>query len=252
MTLRLFLLFFLTILFCSQGFSQAVHHRPVNISDCNRNEAIFIGKITDCQTDGETVWIKAQVVESYKYRRDTCEISFAEPERFFPELWNVNIGEEWLIFAEQYRGVYYLNLHFSSSPRSRKSRHSFIEDHLYKKDIAFLQKTFFSPNQRINSSYQTSWQGCVPDDDIYHASGALEHGYPQGLWQYFYSDGRVMQTGRYIAGRKDGEWYSYRENGQLHVESRYENGLEVWRFNHSGYGYFHCINAGCTLWQSGY
>ncbi|MFK7970265.1 MAG: toxin-antitoxin system YwqK family antitoxin [Bacteroidia bacterium] len=229
MSLRLFFLCLLTMAFCSKILSQASHHRLVNIRDCNRYEAIFTGKITDFQSDGETVWIKVKVVEAFKYRLDTCEIWLVEIERLFPAFWNVNIGEEWLIFTELYKETYYLSLLYSSPLRRSTFHYTPEEGYLYKSDISFLQKTFFHPSQLVNESYQTSWLGCVSDDQVYHARGALVNGYPTGPWQYLYESKRVKESGNYFAGKKTGLWYGYYENGELYDKTYFVNGEQVSR-----------------------
>ena len=65
----------------------------------------------------------------------------------------------------------------------------------------------------------------------YHATGALKlkarylAGATHGLWERWYEDGRLMETGHFFNGRPDGCWSHYYRRGQVAKRACYDKGL---------------------------
>jgi hypothetical protein len=61
--------------------------------------------------------------------------------------------------------------------------------------------------------------------------GRLEAGKEDGYWREFYENGTKSAEGRYDAGTETGQWYYYWENGRIESEGVYEDGAMegVWK-----------------------
>ena len=64
--------------------------------------------------------------------------------------------------------------------------------------------------------------------------GAISNGLREGEWFAFHENGQLHNQGSWKNGRKNGKWVSYHDNGQLKQEGNYKNGVRVgeWRVFH--------------------
>ena len=54
--------------------------------------------------------------------------------------------------------------------------------------------------------------------------GKIKNGKKEGIWNYWYDDGRKKSEGTYKDGKKEGEWTDWYENGQKWTEVTYKDG----------------------------
>ena len=88
------------------------------------------------------------------------------------------------------------------------------------------QKTYYENGKLKSIVYYTNdrVEGIVSYDKngkILHKS-MFENG--SGDWKIYWSNGKVLEEGKYTSGRKDGVWKKYREDGNLDSILKYENG----------------------------
>ena len=71
-----------------------------------------------------------------------------------------------------------------------------------------------------------------------HAEGIVtDDGFEQGLWRYFYPDGKLSKSGNFRKGKQLGKWQFYYPTGTIQQEGNYINGKYsgIWKFyNGSG------------------
>jgi antitoxin component YwqK of YwqJK toxin-antitoxin module len=55
-------------------------------------------------------------------------------------------------------------------------------------------------------------------------------GKEEGIWEYYYTDGKLMYRGSYKNGKEEGIWEGYHSNGQLMYKGSYKNGVKdgIW------------------------
>lgn len=57
-----------------------------------------------------------------------------------------------------------------------------------------------------NEKNQSEWTNQF---DRVYARGKLIQKKPVGLWEYFYFDGKISESGSYLFGKKEGEWFNF-------------------------------------------
>jgi antitoxin component YwqK of YwqJK toxin-antitoxin module len=59
-----------------------------------------------------------------------------------------------------------------------------------------------------------------------------ENGQPHGLWEYYYSNGKLCYKGTYVNGQHHGLWEHYYSNGQLCYKGTCVNGKRygLWKY----------------------
>jgi len=63
---------------------------------------------------------------------------------------------------------------------------------------------YFYPGQ--NGKSELTWKDRF---DRVYAKGRLRQKKPIGIWEYFFFDGRLKETGYYLEGEKEGEWLTF-------------------------------------------
>lgn len=91
---------------------------------------------------------------------------------------------------------------------------------LFKKGKAVgLHKTFSKEGKEIIAEI-------FNDDGILISKGVIdEEGFKTGLWQEFYSYGKLSQKGKYKANKRDGEWVFYNTNGTIEQSGNFKDGF---------------------------
>jgi antitoxin component YwqK of YwqJK toxin-antitoxin module len=56
------------------------------------------------------------------------------------------------------------------------------------------------------------------------SQGNLKNGKKDGDWVSYHDNGQLDEKGNYKNGKKDGDWVSYFDNGQLAAKGNYKNG----------------------------
>jgi antitoxin component YwqK of YwqJK toxin-antitoxin module len=64
-------------------------------------------------------------------------------------------------------------------------------------------------------------------DSIWFFKGNFIEDYPDGKHIYRYENGKTKLEGKYIMGKREGDWYLYNEDGTLFLVISYKNGVEV-------------------------
>jgi hypothetical protein len=84
-----------------------------------------------------------------------------------------------------------------------------------------------SPQEEINYTdrsgrKQGPWE--IREDSTLIAKGTFKEGKPDGLWTYWYANGRMKEEGHYKQGVKNGMWVEWYPDGELMWKGEYENG----------------------------
>ncbi|HNY07150.1 MAG TPA: hypothetical protein PLG86_03815 [Bacteroidales bacterium] len=75
---------------------------------------------------------------------------------------------------------------------------------------------------------------------FFHQNGQLEQtgkynkaGKPEGLWQWYFADGKLLREENYINGLEDGIFTEYDEDGNVITQGEYLEGMEegLWKYN---------------------
>lgn len=60
---------------------------------------------------------------------------------------------------------------------------------------------------------------------LYSLGNLNSEGKQEGIYIYYYSNGELMSTGKFVNGEKEGEWKYYYDNGLLKVVEHYKKGV---------------------------
>jgi antitoxin component YwqK of YwqJK toxin-antitoxin module len=53
--------------------------------------------------------------------------------------------------------------------------------------------------------------------------GSYKNGERDGIWEWYYDNGQLVSKGPYINGKRDGYWEKYFDNGNLYSKGSYKN-----------------------------
>ncbi|WNJ19100.1 hypothetical protein [Pontibacter sp. G13] len=225
--------------------AQTPQIHQIGVRDCNAYEAIFIGRILAQHQRMEFSELSVEVDEAFKLRPDQCQLT----------LHYRNYGEhklpmdgQYLFFVELIQGAYFVD--FSQSARLKDSiGYSLdpIQQNLIQQDLAYLRRMANCPTQKIQVCEFHSRLGCLGVDEPYMAVGNWVNGYPHGKWTYYFSNGKIEETGTYVHGRKWGEWLYFFDHGQVAARVIYYDGEETWSLQYDEDGNLYAYEEGCEI-----
>lgn len=70
------------------------------------------------------------------------------------------------------------------------------------------------------------WKAYYAKEKKLRFEGGFMNGEPEGKHTYYYPNGKVQTSGKYVGGLKDGDWHHFGEDGFLILTVTYENGIE--------------------------
>ena len=114
--------------------------------------------------------------------------------------------------------VEFLEVYPNGQPRHRGS---------YRDSLPIGVHRFYDSTGAVISSVTYSLEGIKTAEGIF-----TDEGYEQGLWNYFYPDGKLYKSGNYRKGKQLGKWLFYYPSGLLQQEGMYVNDKYsgIWKF----------------------
>ncbi|MEO1450506.1 MAG: hypothetical protein AAFV07_13330 [Bacteroidota bacterium] len=213
---------FLLSLLMSTGliaWSQVAHVGPLTIRDVNRYHWIGLTRVLQDSSSGRLI---LEITEELK---NASAGQHLQVQGRSGQGKRLNQYEAWLIFAEEVaQGEFEVDWWQSV----RLCEDSYYHQVWLEDDLDFL-RSVRGISEEINSVFQPSSFGCVPDENWREAHGKLVNGHPHGRWVYRFQDGRKDEVGFYWHGKKIGWWLSYHQNGVMDAQAFYYLD-ELWHY----------------------
>jgi len=70
------------------------------------------------------------------------------------------------------------------------------------------------------------WQYYFPDGKIVSV-GKFRNDSPDSTWEWYFSNGMLKESGDYSMGKKEGEWHSFTPNGSLYIKRNYKDNIQI-------------------------
>jgi uncharacterized protein len=86
------------------------------------------------------------------------------------------------------------------------------------------KKLFIPRKLNSNDSRYTDHNNSQPMVDGVRINQYDYEGNKTGIWEEYFSNGKLSSKGSYVDGKEDGYWEVYHSNGQLHTNGNYNNG----------------------------
>lgn len=176
-------------------------HGPLTVKDFNEQNTIFIGKAQSIRT--------VQSADRYEEYEITFVVSTAfkgvgakKEVKVYTNTssaacgLNVVKGQIWLLYANLFNGQ------LSTNMCSRSALLPYVKT----REMDLL-RLFAAGNGAV-------WK----DGNQLQGEGKFINKLPTGEWKYYYSNGFLAEEGRYVDGRRDGQWIKYVDVDKLEAQ----------------------------------